>query len=131
MSAEATETTVKTGYAKVTNNIGERLYQIVLRHRRDNDVTKEEEDSWMPVAEGETTPQMTFTYENGSGSPYDYWWIKITTTSGRVYTCKSDFYCSVGAADDGNVTLVVDGASMQMSVSFSTSTGCTVGLRVV
>ncbi|MEU3959416.1 hypothetical protein AB0F42_06295 [Streptomyces buecherae] len=123
--------TLHTGYARVYNGWGEDLAQITLRHRRDNDPAKEETKTWRAVKTAEWTPEndkLKFTYETGMGSDYDYWWIKVVTLNNKTYVCKDNFYCSVSSDDDGNVKVTVDGASKEMVIEFSSSSGCTVSL---
>ncbi|GLY61280.1 hypothetical protein Pcaca05_21370 [Pectobacterium carotovorum subsp. carotovorum] len=72
---------------------------------------------------------MTFKYETGKSSPFDYWWIKFITESGRLYTIKNYFYCSVTRNDDGNVYLSVSGNKKKMYVAFSRSSSCGVSIR--
>ena len=118
-----------TGYAYITNDWGADLASITLRHRRGNDPDLQEERTWDSVPAGSNQGPMQFAYETGFGSPFDYWWVKLTTTSNQVYQCKDVFYCSVSPSDDGNVYLTVDAASEELRVKFSESDGCKVAME--
>ncbi|RJL52903.1 hypothetical protein [Pectobacterium carotovorum] len=123
-------TTVHTGYINFKNNWGENISWITIRHRRRNNPNYQEQENFRNIIAGEKRENiMTFKYETGKGSPFDYWWIKFITESGRLYTIKNDFYCSVTRNDDGNVYLSVDGNKKKMYVAFSRSSSCSVSIR--
>jgi hypothetical protein len=122
------EYSMSSGNARVDARWGENLTSLYLRHRRGNDPSRQEQATWLAIWETDRAGPMPFTYETGPASPYDYWYVKFTTTSGQVWYCKDNFYCSVSPSDDGNVWLRIDGADQLLHVKFSSSSGCTVGL---
>ncbi|WP_445496882.1 hypothetical protein [Photorhabdus sp. SF281] len=120
---------MSTGIVTFKNDWGEDISSITIRHRRSNDPNKQEQETLNNIRSGETAESvLKVTYETGSGSPYDYWWVKFITSSGRLYTMKDNFYCSIGSNDNGNVTLRIDGATQEMYVTFSASSGCEVSI---
>jgi hypothetical protein len=124
---QVVDSTKHSGTAYIKNGWGTILTTLTLRHRRSNDPDKQEEKTWYSV-----TPQqectMSFTYETGAASPFDYWWVSFVTVAGQTWTCKGNFYCSVASEDEAWAKLVIDGGSEEMTVSFSKSSGCYVGL---
>ena len=122
------QTTARSGQARVKNEWGVDLAQITLRHRRGNDPGRQEEQAFYSIPQGSTTPYMAFTYETGAFSPFDYWWVKFMTVGGDSWQCKDNFYCSVSSSDNGKVDLTLNGDSTDMSVKFSSSSGCTVNI---
>ncbi|MCC8422003.1 MULTISPECIES: hypothetical protein [Photorhabdus] len=117
---------IKNGNVDFKNDWGEDIVSMTIRHRRSNDPEKQEQVTRYNIASGEVhTNILSFTYETGPSSPFDYWWIKFITNSNRIYTIKDNFYCSVSDGDDGKVKLRIDGSTNQMYVDFSDSSGCT------
>jgi hypothetical protein len=122
------------GKAKVVNHWGIDLASLTLRHRRSNNPDLQEEVTWYNVSSGDTTSGMSFIYETGAGSPFDYWWVSFVTINGHTYGCKDNFYCSVSSDDDlsrRSVILTLDGASREMRVDLPTSSDCTVSISKV
>jgi hypothetical protein len=128
VSPEEAVSTPRQGTATVTNAWGVALAQITLRHRRGNDPSREEQMTFTSLGVNETSAAMPFTYETGAGSPRDYWWITFLTVGGTQWSCKDNFYCSVSSSDTGAVALAVRADTKTMTVSFSRSSGCSVGL---
>ncbi len=122
-------TSTRTGSATVVNSWGLTISELTLRHRRGNDDNKQEQKTYYAIAPDSRTEPMSFTYQTGAGSPFDYWWVIFVTIAGETWTCKDDFYCYVAAEDDGNVTLQLRGDKKDMYVTFSRSSSCTVGLH--
>jgi hypothetical protein len=111
-------TTSHTREAYITNNWGITLPEVTLRHRRSNDASKQEQTTWDLLVPGErVSSPLSFTYETGPFSPYDYWWIKFSTLGGDTYTCKDNFYCSVSASDDGKVEISLEGKCVTKQMS--------------
>jgi hypothetical protein len=126
-AAGEVESTEHTGYAYITNNWGIDIATVTIRHRRGNDPTKEESASYSVLRNGAKTPSpLSFTYETGLFSSYDYWWVSFLTADAKSYNIKDNFYCSVSSDDDGNVQFSLDGGGQEVNVSFSSSGGCTV-----
>lgn len=73
----------------------------------------------------------TFLHTNGDAENYDYWRIKITTNSGKVYKSKSRFYCSLSSSDENNVILGVNGDAESLYVAFPSSSGCSTDLKLI
>lgn len=118
-------TTNRRGSVDFTNDWGEDIASITIRHRRGNDSSKQEDVTLYNVSSGERLDNvLQFTYETGAASPYDYWWIKFITNSTREFTIKNNFYCSVAKSDNGKVFLRIDGSDKKMYVNFSNSSGC-------
>lgn len=111
------------------NDWGVDLAQVTVRHRQGNDATKQDQHTFHNVEPDGTVGPFPARYVVGSGSAYDYWWIKLTTQNGATYTCKSNFYCSISSDDDGKVYVRVDGSNKQLYVKFSKSSGCQVDLE--
>lgn len=128
---EGVSSTDHTGYVYLQNDWGVDLFSATIRHRRSNDPNKQEEMSFNNVTAGSKVGPMPITYTTGAGSPFDYWWIKFQLANGATYTCKNNFYCYISSSDDGTVLLRIDGADKNMYVSFSSSSGCYVGLDTV
>lgn len=124
-------TTEHTGSVTFENGWGVNLYSVTIRHRQSNSYDKQEEQTFMNVAPGETVGPMPIKYTTGVGSPFDYWWVKLQESNGTTYTCKDNFYCYISSSDDGKVKLRADGAGQKLYVSFSSSSGCTVSLTGV
>ncbi|WP_164671214.1 hypothetical protein [Pectobacterium brasiliense] len=122
-------TTLRTGFISLKNNWGENIHSITIRHRRGNNPNRQEQEIFTDITSGELRRKlMEFKYETSVGSPYDYWWIKFITESGRTYTIKHNFYCSVTSRDDGNVFLHLDGDHKKMHVTLSSSSYCRVSI---
>jgi hypothetical protein len=119
------------GHVYLQNDWGADLFSVTIRHRRGNDADKQEQQSFNNVPAGAKVGPMEITYTTGAGSPFDYWWIKFQLSNGATYSCKSNFYCYISSSDDGVVLLRIDGADKDMYVSFSSSSGCYVGLSTV
>ena len=117
------------GAVYLVNDWGVDLAQVTIRHRRGNDESKQEQYTFHNVEPDAKVGPVPVKYTVGSGSPFDYWWIKFTTQNGAAYTCKSNFYCSISSDDDGTVYLRVDGSTKKMYVKFSKSSGCNVELE--
>lgn len=79
------------GTAVVKNNWGITLNQVTLRHRRGNDKDEQEYATWTNIPNEGTTGELSFTYETGPLSPFDYWWIKFVDSSNTAWQCKDDF----------------------------------------
>lgn len=126
------ESTSNTGYAYIENSWGLDIAFVTIRHRRSNDVTKEDISYYQDLKNGSKTENpLVFTYETGAFSAFDYWWINFITVNGDMYNCKDNFYCSVSSNDDGKVQINLDGSKKEMTVSFSVSGGCYVALNSV
>ena len=123
--------TTRPGYVYVTNNWGIHLAEIYLRHRRGNEPSKTDQITWNDVGNGVRVGPFNITYEVGFGSPFDYWWIKFVDIAGLEFTCKDDFWCYISSSDNGNVGISLEGDKSKMTLSFSSSSGCTVGLYKV
>lgn len=119
------------GYVWFKNDWGSDLYSVTVRHRRSNDASKQEQITYDNVRSGETMGPLQITYTTGAGSPFDYWWIKFSVMNGATFSIKNNFYCYISSSDDGKVTLRLDGADKKLYVSFSDSSGCTVGIDQV
>jgi Up-Regulated in long-lived daf-2 len=118
-----------TGQAYVTNNWGITLAEVTLRHRRSNNSDKQEQKTWRQLGPGDrTSDPLSFSYETGAGSSFDYWWVAFITNGGDTYTCKDNFYCSVSSSDNGIVQVSLNLDSRSMKLTFSNSSSCTVSL---
>lgn len=126
------DSTTHDGEAYVTNNWGLTISELTLRHRRSNNPARQEQKTWTLLAPGDrTSDPLNFTYETGAFSPFDYWWVSFVTIAGATYTCKSSFYCSVAAEDTGIVQVALNLDDQTMTIAFSDSSGCYVGLSNV
>ncbi|WP_255586322.1 MULTISPECIES: hypothetical protein [Providencia] len=72
---------------------------------------------------------MWFVYEIGAPASYNYWYIHITTESGKSYLTKKGFYCSITEADEGKVILGVNGESENLYVHYPASSGCSTKMK--
>jgi hypothetical protein len=124
-------TTEHNGSVTFENGWGINLFTVTIRHRQGNSYDRQEERTYEHVQPGETVGPMAIKYTTGVGSPFDYWWIKIQAENGSTYTCKDNFYCYISSDDDGKVKLRADGASRNLYVTFSKSSGCSVSLSGV
>lgn len=118
----------RVGAVYLVNDWGVDLAQVTIRHRRSNDGSKQEQYTFHNVEPDSTVGPVPVQYTVGSGSPFDYWWVKFTTQNGATFTCKANFYCSIGSEDDGKVYLRLDGSTKQLYVKFNKSSGCNVDL---
>ncbi len=120
-----------TGQVYTKNDWGVDLQQLTVRHRQSNDSSKQQEITYYDVPAGATAePPLIITYTTGTGSSFDYWWVKFVTSTGETYVCKKDFYCSISSDDDGVVHITLDGSTKKMYVTFSESSGCKVTLEL-
>ena len=119
------------GNVYLTNNWGVNLAQVYLRHRRGNKASKTDEVTWDNVQIRQKVGPFKITYQTGAGSPFDYWWIKFVDIAGVEYQCKDNFFCYISSSDNGNVNISLEGDNQKMTVNFSESTGCTVGLSKI
>jgi hypothetical protein len=127
--SEEVSSSSHTGKAYVTNNWGITLAEVTLRHRRSNDSSKQEQKTWTQLGPGDrTTDPLSFSYDTGAGSSFDYWWVAFITNGGDTYTCKDNFYCSVSSSDDGTVEVTLNLDSRSMKLTFSNSSSCSVSL---
>ncbi len=123
----------KTGHVYITNNWGQSLSWINVRHRRSNSSSKEEAVT-LKNLENKDDPifVMDITYETGAASPFDYWYIKFQTIEGKQYEVKDNFYCSISSKDNGNVFLTISPEDVgHLYVSFSKSSGCYVTIKKI
>ncbi|CAG9423531.1 hypothetical protein NVI2019_PEGOAJLN_02252 [Providencia alcalifaciens] len=72
---------------------------------------------------------MWFVYELDAPASYNYWFLNVITESGKVYTTKSGFYCSITDADDEKVVLGVNGESENLYVHYSSSSDCSTKMK--
>lgn len=74
---------------------------------------------------------LMFYHTNGSLDHYDFWKIKITTKSGKVYTSKDRFYCSLSESDNNKAILGVNGDEETLYVAFPSSSSCSTSLKLI
>ncbi|MDR2226096.1 hypothetical protein [Providencia rettgeri] len=72
---------------------------------------------------------MWFAYELDAPASYNYWFLHMRTESGKIYTSKGSFYCSITDADDEKVILGVNGESENLYVHYSASSGCSTKMK--
>ncbi|WP_323865887.1 hypothetical protein [Xenorhabdus cabanillasii] len=97
----------KKGRVFLTTSWDEDIKLVIIRHRRGNDPSKEEEAPMNDV-DAHTTKRryfMPITYENHWFYDYDYWWVFVITESLKIYTIKDNFYCNIASDDDGDVVV--------------------------
>lgn len=121
----------ETGHVYYTNNWGQTLKWLTIRHRRSNDSGKEETITIRNVeSKKDIIYAMDINYETGVGSSFDYWYIQFETMDGKKYDVKDNFYCSISASDNGNAILTIyPKDKMSLYVSFSKSDGCSVSIK--
>ncbi|HHV7358068.1 TPA: hypothetical protein ACUNBO_000669 [Morganella morganii] len=120
--------TEKHGTFIICNQSHDTLEKIYLTHSRNNYLP--EEYTLSGCKSLEVTEAKEFNYITGSGSPFDYWHIKVETEEG-IFETKSNFYCSVKDSDDGNVLIVIimGKSGGNAYFYFSDSSSCSVGLN--
>ncbi|CDG95415.1 conserved hypothetical protein [Xenorhabdus bovienii str. puntauvense] len=114
---------IREGKVFLTNSWGEDLQSVRVRHRRSNSREKEEHKLINNVSkDAKNIFIMDITYDVSFWAPdFDYWWILFNTNDWRTYTVKNNFWCNITPSDDGNVSMLINGHLMHMSVDFSQS----------
>ena len=116
--------------AVVKNETGTMIFNVTLKHRYDTD--HYDQGRWGTIANGRESSAIEVGYWTGFGrTGYDYWWIKFEAF-GKVWTCKTNFYCFLTPADAGKVVplrVYMDGDNGKMDVETPGSRGCTVSLE--
>lgn len=70
---------------------------------------------------------MSFSYALNDSGSLDFWSIRLTTESGKVYITAASLRCSIEASDNGKVILGVNGDSKKMYVAM-VSGDCSINL---
>ena len=115
------------GSVKFKNNWGKTMSELTVRHRQGNNPHFEDEGTYSNLVSGAVTEPLSFMYETGALSMFDYWWIKFIVDN-EEYIIKGNFYCSVSSDDDGEVLLTADAINSELKVEFSKSSSCTVAI---
>lgn len=113
--------------AAVKNDFGTEIHNVTLKHRYDND--HYDKGSWDAIPSGEESSAISVGYWTGFlRTGKDYWWISFEAL-GKIWTCKSNFYCFL-REDDDYVRIIVsrDGDNAKMYVDCPVSGDCTVSL---
>ncbi|MDX7993272.1 hypothetical protein [Xenorhabdus littoralis] len=120
----------KRGRVYLTTTWDEDIKLVVIRHRRANDPSKQDESSMSDVdAYTNRRYFMPIIYENHWFYDYDYWWVYIITESLKMYTVKDNFYCNIASDDDRDVEVSLDidpfdQANKYLHIIFSSSSPC-------
>lgn len=117
-----------TGYFNIINMCDFDLLDVTVRHTQkgvDNTSVN------LPILEPINTAMNPkyIEYATGVGSGYDYWYVELTTSFGKLAT-KDNFYCSIASSDNGYVTIIIY-PTMSVGVVFSSSSSCTVSLNKI
>lgn len=114
-----------TAYISLENYWGEELKYIFIQHS--GLVSKSM--SYYNVKQGEIILNALYgDYMLGEGSPIDYWYMEIETLNGEKYVTKTNFSCLIRSADNGKVTLGINGEEKTMYVHFPESSDCKTAL---
>lgn len=105
------------------------IWQLKVIHTTSN--YGAEETVFHNIPAGGKTSGTKFTYTTGPASPLDYWYMEGSHPFGpgaSRFKTKTNFYCSVAAEDNGDVTLTIhediDGQASYLEVGFNKSSGC-------
>ncbi|XP_055305806.1 uncharacterized protein LOC129570283 [Sitodiplosis mosellana] len=120
----------KHGRYFVVNSSGQVLQRVFVKHHT---VKNHDPNSGITTYTNLENNQLShptpFIYYNGAFSPFDHWYLEVTTQNGQIYKTKTNFYCNVSIMDNGDVYITID-QNLKLKFTFSSSSSCTEELLI-